>query len=525
MKSLFPAPVEAVFPEKSKIRANDLLEDINRYLDHYGLEADSLIDMQVKGYLLDYYQNAGLPKSTTPAGFRVLALEHPGGTAGSTDIPLLMAYVHGGGRLSDLINISAPLNSVRSNEKAIVEDILDNSPQHVIIGKGLTGGHLANRMYVSWVEHLFKSFPDHLEGIVERLPDHHRRSAMVFVHQMAERLRWTPPDALQPSLSEAQRHGLDRNNYSAQHYQALIRYAGDTKPTLNNHKFLNNVFLTDAFLQLDRSNDTAQVVDNLLSKARATLRTMQSPNEIESVAVQLVACALASHPEHFKAAGFGLNNLVGFTTERIIDDTGAHQRVMSGPLAFFMQYEDLGDPNLHRHVFDHCKRLAPELSIDKIIQKNGVQHSTLVALMMVEQNSFYPALEEFVLNNPIPTHKGIAIAHRIHSDGVASRYKPEALYEIYKSYMNDFPLHAPSTDLNVPQVAPYVAPNTSIKFKTAYESVKGFKELVIARLEALDGLTQAHLSATGLDNDIAPQLVQKLGVRDRGRQFAQELGI
>jgi hypothetical protein len=525
MKSLFPAPVEAVFPEKSKIRASELLEDINRYLDHYGLEADSLIDMQVKGYLLDYYQNAGLPKSTTPAGFRVLALENPGGTAGSTDIPLLMAYVHGGGRLSDLINISAPLNSVRSNEKAIVEDILENSPQHVIIGKGLIGGPLANRMYLSWVEHLFKAYTPHLESIVERLPDHHRRSATVFVHQMAERLRWTPPDALKPSLTETQRLGLDRNSFSAENYKALVQYAGDAKPALNNYRLLGNVFLTDAFLQLERSSDTTQVVDNLLSKARVTLRTMESPNDEEAMAHQMVACALTAHPEHFKAAGFGLNNLVGFPTEGILDETGAHQRILSGPLAFFMQYEGLNDPDLHRNVLEHCQRLEPDLSIDSIIRHNGLQHSTLLALMMIEKDSYYPALEELVLTKPFPTVRGIGIAHRIHSDGVASRYKPEALWEIYKSYMNDFPLHAPGTDLNVAQEAPYVAPNIAIKFKTAYESVKGFKELVIARLDALEGLTQAHLSATGLDNDNAPQLVQKLGVRDRGRQFVQELGI
>lgn len=525
MKSLFPAPVEALFPEKSKLRSRELLEDVNRYLDHYGLEADSLIDMQVKGYLFEYYKTAGRAKSTTPSGFQLLTLEHPGGTAGSIDIPLLMAYVHGGGRISDLINRSASENSARSNEKAIVADILENSPQNIIIGRGLTGGPLANRMYLSWAEHLFKTYTHHLESIVEGLPDHHRRSAMVFVNQMAERLRWTPPDALKPSLSEAQRLGLDRNSFSPENYQALVQYAGDTKPTLNNYKLLNNVFLTDAFLQLERGTDTAQVVENLLRKSRVTLRTMQSPNDEEPMAEQMVACALTAHPELFKAAGFGLNNLVGFPTEGIIDETGAHQRVLSGPLAFFMQYEGLNDPDLHRNVLEHCQRLEPELSIDSIIRHNGVQHSTLVALMMVEKNSYYPALEEFVVNHPLPTDKGKAIAHRIHSDGVASRYKPEALYEIYKCYMNDFPLHSPGTDLDVPQEATYVAPNIAIKFETAYDSIKGFQELVIARLDALEGFTQAHLSATALDSDNAPQLVQKLGVRDRGRQFVQELGI
>lgn len=525
MKSLFPAPVEALFPEKSKTRARELLEDVNRYLDHYGLEADSLIDMKVKGYLFEYYKTAGRAKSTTPSGFQLLTLEHPGSAAGSIDIPLLMAYVHGGGRISDLINRSATDKSARSNEKAIVEDILENSPQHVIIGKGLTGGPLANRMYLSWVEHLFKAYTPHLEGIVERLPDHHRRSATVFVHQMAERLRWTPPDALQPLLSDAQKLGLDRSSFSAENYQALVQYAGDAKPTLGNYRLLSNVFLTDAFLQLERSRDTAEIVENLLRKARVTLRTMQSPNDLETVAVQMVACALTSHPEHFKAAGFGLNNLVGFPTEGIIDETGAHQRVLSGPLALFMQYEGLNDPDLHRHVLEHCQRLEPELSIDSIIRHNGLQHSTLMALMMVEKHCYYPALEEFVLHNPLPTVKGIGFAHRIHSDGVARRYKPEALYEIYKSYMNDFPLHSSDADLNEPQEAPYVAPNIAIKFETAYDSVKGFQELVIARLDALEGLTQAHLSATGLDTFNATQLVQKLGVRDRGRQFVQELGI
>ena len=225
------------------------------------------------------------------------------------------------------------------------------------------------------------------------------------------------------------------------------------------------------------------------------------------------------------AAILRAGGLVGFPTEGIIDETGAHQRVLSGPLALFMQYEGLNDPDLHRHVLEHCQRLDPELSIDSIIRHNGLQHSTLTALMMVEKNCYYPALEEFVLNNPLPTEKGKAIAHRVHSDGVASRYKPEALYEIYKSYLNDFPLRSPGTDLNEPQAAPYVAPNIAIKFETAYDSVNGFQELVIARMDALEGLTQAHLSATGLDSDNAPQLVQKLGVRDRGRQFTQELGV
>ena len=525
MKSLFPAPVEALFPEKSKTRVRELLEDVNRYLDHYGLEAESLIDMQVKGYLLDYYQNAGLPKSTTPAGFEVLTLKHPGGTSGSIDIPLLMAYVHGGGRLSDMVNQSATLNSARANEKAIVEDILENSPQHFIIGRGLTGGPLANRIYVSWVEHLFKAYTPHLESIVERLPDHHRRSATVFVHQMAERLHWTPPDALQPSLSETQKLGLDRSSFSAENYQALVRYAGDVTPTLSNYRLLSNVYLTDAFLQLERSGDTAQVVDNLISKARVTLSTMQSPNDIEAVAVQMVACALSSHPEHFKAAGFGLNNLVGFPTEAIIDETGAHQRVLSGPLAFFMQSEGLNDPDLRRNVLEHCQRLEPELSIDSIIRKNGLQHSSLHALMLVEKNCYYPALEEFVLKNPLPTAKGAGIAHRIHSDGVANRYKPEALYEIYKSYINDLPLSHQGTDLDVLKPTTHVSPEIAIKFKTAYDQVKGFQELVISRLGALEGLTQAHLSATGLNSDNAPQLIQKLGLQDRGKQFSEELGI
>lgn len=525
MKSLFPAPVEALFPEKSKDRVKEILEDINRYLDHYGLEADSLIDMQVKGYLLDYYQNAGLPKSTTPSSFNVLALEHPGGTKGSIDIPLVMAYVHGGGSLADLASNTSTPHSKRVNANIAIEVLLKNSPQGFLIGTGLICSPLTNRMYFSWAEHVVKSHTSDLVEIVENLPDHHARSAKVFLTLLADKLKWVPPGSLRADLTHEQLQGFERDRFSPETYREIVQYSGGYKPSLDNSNLINNVFLADAFVQLEGLGETPQIAENLMRKAGVMLRTMQAfPHDEKAVAEQLVACAFVAHPEPFKTT-YDLKNLVGFPTEAVTDETGCEQRILSGPSAFFMNYQGMSGPDNELFVLQHCKTLNPDFSINSIIRENGVGHSALTTLIRIEKDCYYPALEEFVLQHPLNADRGRAIAFRIHADGVAEKYSPEALFEIYKSYFIDFPLHDSKSDLDAPQETTFVSPNIPDKFKAAYDQVKGFQELVISRLDALEGITQAHLRATGLDSEKAPQLVKKLNVRDRGRQFTQELGV
>jgi hypothetical protein len=530
--SLFPRAIEALFQPLQKARADQILADINVYLQLHHLKADSLVDFQAQGHLSEYLKSDDYEDL-----FFNINIADPY----NHDQALLMAFIADGGRIDDLIH-----NCIHEFEpKYLIDQLSKRSPQEFIATAGLIPGPGANRLYNGMVHHLIEQHAPVIEEHVSSGREHKTvQYTHPLFHQIAQapsltgtvaRYDWPLDDTFSRTLT-AKAHEFDAGAYhdlmihvlAEDHGEQEFEFAegegmeGHYRDPLHN-KMLNTLFYADAYRQLENSSDTATVLMDMRQKAESLLSAAGADevgaDVFDDAVEQMVCCAFTAHPEHFAAAGFGVKNLVGIDPKR--SPTRQVRNVLSGPLAVFSESNAASSRESFAHLRAYLHALEPEFTPDAMIEHQGLNHERIENVIEAEK-AYVAAIVPFVMKPDTSRDDLGTLAYQISKANAFHHYALETLAPIYFQYLYQVPLR--QADGTLAAKGQFQADNSRHIFRELFTQCPGMKEALIAHMESKTGWTHDHLILTGLDYRSAPNVLKAMDLRDQGSVFSSDIG-
>jgi hypothetical protein len=530
--SLFPRAIEALFQPLQKARADQILADINAYLQQHQLEADSLVDFQAQGHLSEYLKSDDYEDL-----FFNINIADPY----NHDQALLMAFIADGGRIDDLIH-----NCIHEFEpKYLIDQLSKRSPQEFIATSGLIPGPGANRLYNNMVHHQIEQFSPIIE---ENIASEQAYKTVYYTqslfHQIAQapslagtvaRYDWLLDDTFRSTLT-AKAHEFDAGAYrdlmihvlADDHGEQEFEFAegegleGHYRDPLHN-RMLNTLFYADAYRQLENSSDTATILQDMRQKAECLLMAAGTDevglDVMDDAVEQMVCCAFTTHPEHFAAAGFGVKNLVGIDPQR--SPTRQVRNLLSGPLAVLSESQAASSKEAFTNLRFYLNALEPEFTPDAMIQRQGLNHERIDDVIAAE-NAYVPAIVPFVMESQRSSKDLGSLGYHITNAKAFHHYSMETLSTIYFHYLYEIPLR--QADGTLPKKSHFQAENNTHIFRQLFSIYPDIKAALIAHMESKTGWTHDHLILTGLDYRSAPRVFKAMDLRDQGSVFSSDIG-
>lgn len=449
-----------------------------------------------------------------------------------SNLPIIMALAHEGGLVSSLV---APnQRSQGLNITSLVHRLPQQSPQRLICTSGLLAGPKSAEIYRHFMKQMIDKHTSLFIEEMRALWEPKREKMRQWFHHMeqitGQKARFA--SEFQPTVDERSMKALTTRleDFDLNEYEHLMTTLVSQEDGYTQREVIDSFFLCDAYRMLEQSQDTALVLKILTAKARFWAEKLERiPAFREYVTEQLLACALFTHPEHFKRAGFGLRNLNGLDCDTTLLTT---QEILSGPLAYFSISRQTSNDNTLTHGLErllaYAQSLVPEFSVDKLIEHSGFANSRVKDLLQL-QGGHSQALEIILAEGALKPRETMSLLNIINDTQSYAAYAPKSLATILANLIKSVQFANADTPINHTGLN-YLDEWGLKKLKDAYftpamAACQGLKEELIEYLGALDGVTLEHLQLTGLEAHEVPKVIQKMPLTDQGKVFSQDLGL
>lgn len=489
---------------------------------HSGLEFDSLKDLcktsGFESFSGDYASN----QTGEPLPFTQLDRID----SHFKDYDLLMALVHDGGRLEDLLRSK----SINLDVKGLLKHVLSTSPQSFILKSGLKPGPGANQMYVRFTQELIECFPDYISSILNSLNEKEKFRCYVNLVNIA---------------SCVEHNGLQHIRINAPiNHSSVMRLTGLTKPgskttpylcELRAHcdhldstedltKFLACTFMSEVFRRSFQGTDDTNLASHMRSRALSWGVLLKCPSfKIPDFADQLMASALCTSPNLFSELGFSHRNLVGLNVNSNL--TGLSKAVSDGPLALLVK----PDYNIYQTL--NCLEFIHDVDqyffINDIYDGQGFRHTNSVKIL-ASIGGHCPGAEYALANETIEPENALAVLRMMSALDCYDRYSEDCLVKLMSYYIDRLPTMGPDgilKPLELLEMTGDVRERARLEFRRAYETNPAFKVKFIEKVETLEGLTPEHLRIFSLSGTDLPKTMTRTSRKDRANMLEDELGL
>ena len=540
---LFSPETEAAIAEPSRSHFPAVLEQFKAYLDEWMDDTSkNLAEVSQRGNLAGFMDS--LPPSILDEHGEYIGCEkklYLLDCANNIDdsyphLPVIMALAHEGGAITDFVSSKNGSNGI--NEWQLIRHLTWLSPQHFICASGLLPGRKSNQMYVDFCKQMVEK---HSQKIAEHCTDGPKdiaQNGKFWFRQMESIVgrKRLLPDGLKLDLPPDLLQSLDAplENFDSKKYHDLMRSLCQDSSNFFDPRVIDNLFFADAFAMLEKTSDTPKVLKVLAEKARfwADIINPHAPAHDDFVE-QMVACAMFTHPDHFRRAGFGLRNLLGLEPGRVMLPLA--KDILSGPITLFSQIRHNRGissefPPALARVLAYAQAAFPEMTVEAMLEKTGFSNKSCMHLIELE-GGHLPIVDSLILEGMADESARAGLLHMIGRAGSYDKYHPNSLVALLVDKFERIDMPRPDEfDGALPNFRHLYDENSLEKdraeiFLPALSANPGLKAALIAHLETLPEVTPDHLKLTNITAVEAPNVARKMSLVDQGHAFSNDLGL
>ena len=447
-------------------------------------------------------------------------------------LPVIMALAHEGGNVGGMV--APDTRSKGLNYESMVHRLTRHSPQQLICTSGLLPGPKSTQIYCDFMKQMIAKHASWLANECNLIPEGDRENLRHWFRNMEEitgqKARFA--SELRVTLDERNLNTISARleDFDLDEYEHLMNTLVQKHENYSRYNVLDHLFLSDAFMMLEKSQDTALVLKVLTNKARFWAGKIEpSLSFHDDLTEQLLACALFTHPEHYKRAGLGLRNLIGLQPDRAVFPFV--EDLLAGPLAFFSisrQLSSFSMTNSLGRLMTYTEAMLPEFGVDKLIENSGFTNTRTMELLKL-QGGHSPALEVMLADGAVPQRLAEPLLDIINETASHAAYQPASLLSLLATMIHRVKSSSSDSHLNNKWIDEL--DENGIKrvrgayFKPAMLARPGLKAELIAYLDKLEGVTANHLQLTGIDAADVPHIVSKMPLNDQGKLFSVDLGL
>ena len=512
---------------------------LSRFLDGIAEPSESLAEVSQKGLLTEFL---GRHRSIGDEFWESKLISNATIDDDYKDLPILLAFAHEGGSLLDLLSN----NDVNGEPqiKSLIGRLLSMSPQQFISTSGLLSGINGSQMYVDLVSQLIDVKSSLMIWAIKTENMELKNPAIYWFRKM-ETLSGvvSRDDSLtfiaDTSLLKANIAGLEA--FDLDDYKQLLNQCGVKATIKNRERSFDSIFLTDAFVLLQTHQDTQAVIKNLTLKAGVWAEIM-SPGRTdhERLVEQMVAVACFAHPQHFRRAGFAINNLATpHDHSMLFPDVNS---LLAGPLVNFSRTRvamRMGQKFAETRLFEYARRLVPGFDLEKLITHSGFTNRTIPAVVE-SVGGHHPVIDQALEGCKINRVVASEMITMIIKNKAFGAYLPSTLLQLCEVKLHDLAYRNEDGELvpflnlenqELPGIPVFEMKTRDIEatrdrlFLPAYAQNPAFKGAMIDHLIAQPGITANHLVMTGIGIEDNPEILRKMHLKDRGDTFHNALGI
>jgi hypothetical protein len=448
-------------------------------------------------------------------------------------LPVIMALAHEGGNVGGMV---APnTRSQGLNYESLVHRLTRYSPQQLICTSGLLPGPKSTQIYCDFMKQMIAKHTSWLANECNLTPEGDKENIRHWFRHMEEitgqKARFA--SELRVTLDDRNLNTLSAplEDFDLGEYEHLMNMLVPNHEHYSKYSVLDHLFLSDAFMMLEQSKDTALALKVLTAKARFWAEKLEpSKSFTDDLTEQLVACALFTHPEHFKRAGFGFRNLMGLQPSRA-GVFSTIQDILAGPIALFSSSRMIAGNNFTfglDRLLTYTQALLPEFSINTLIEHSGFSHTRIMELIKL-QGGHCVALDDLLAGGALPHQWEEWLLDVIGETQSYAAYQPQSLAKVLGELIQKVKF-ADSDGPRNGEGVPFINDKRIKELRAAYfmpamAANPGLKNELIAHLHTLDGVTAEHLQLTGISAHDVQTLVKKMSLNDQGKLFSVDLGL
>lgn len=514
-----------------------------RNVDDRYLNSECLYKVKRLGVHLDYFQShsglkfEGLVELCAISGLRTFLDDYAPHQIGQplpmtglncmdskfSDYDLLMAYVHDGGKLEDLFNISKDGADVQG----LVKQLISSSPQAFIIKSGLKPGEAVNDMYVRLVQEVIECFPDQIANVLNHASKGERDRLYINLVSIAGcaglgGLDHLPINNVPNYKSVCRLAGLFQEGQMPSMYLCELRaHSSLESGTEELNSFLDCTFMSEVFRRTREATNPDLLFVELRNRALAWGMHLKCPMKLMGGFVnQLLASALCTSPALYERAGNSNKNLIGINVNS--DLIGLVKTVSDGPFALFVKPDYDISQTLDCLEFLH--ELDESFHLNDIYDDSGFRHSNAIKILAAI-GGHCPGAEDAILNQEIEPENVLALLRALSSLDCYENYSEDSLVKLMSYYVDRLPMMGQEQPLDFLELTGDMRERARMEFKRAYDANPAFKQKFIEKVETLKGLTHEHLRLFSLSGMDLPKTMARTSRRDRGRLIEDEIGL
>lgn len=546
---LFSLETEMAIAPAFRAHLPKVQDQLERYLSQEAELANDLAHVSRQGLLRPYLQapaqvqilSNGTVRTATKT--RLIDLTDRDLDRTFRHMPIVMALAHEGGKIDDLF---AKGGADGLMPDALIKRLCNLSPQQFIMTSGLLPGSKANRMYIDLFKSVLKTRSTevikHLWDNVDAQGQHYRQwreaiRALTGHEFFDERLMGLGPSYLKTVMTPPDQFCVDD-------YRRLINHQCPGRANID-ETMLDLLYFTEAFALLETCADHVLAIRVLKAKAMVWAERAELVNgdETNDLAEQLLACALVTHPEHYRAAGCGHRNLLGLSKREPWSPTLKFMKIrmvaddlFDGPLAYFSR----GRPEKRKTFFFEAlmsafKSIEPEFSATSLIEQRGFSHLATLGLVK-SMGGHAPVIDAVLMDGDFPIDSGAQWLQMIKGADAYKQYQVNSLVKLLHTQLESVSFFdsANSQSPNEPHKTHTTSKGQQINqltytrdthFAPAYAKVPELRSAVIEHLRGLNGVTSQHLIMAGISASEVPDIVRKMPLQMSGELFASDLGL
>ena len=540
---LFSPETEAAIAEPSRSHFPAVLEQFKAYLDgQMDVTSGNLAEASQSGNLAGFMDS--LPPSILDEQGEIVGSEKKLYLVDCSEniddqyphLPVIMALAHEGGAITDLVSSKNGSNGI--NEWQLIRHLTWLSPQQFICASGLLPGRKSNQMYVDFCKQMIEK---HSQKIAEHCTDGPKdiaQNGKFWFRQMESIVgrKRLLPDGLKLDLPPELLKCLDAplEDFDSSKYHELMRNLCQNGSNFFDARVIDNLFFADAFAMLEKTTDTPKVLKVLAEKARFWAEIINPHAEAHDDFVeQMVACAMFTHQDHFRRAGFGLRNLLGLDPGRVMLPLA--KDILSGPITLFSQIRHNRGissefPPALARVLAYAQAAFPEMTVEALLEKTGFSNKSCMHLIELE-GGHLPIIDSLILDGMADENTRAGLLYMIGRSGSYDKYHPTSLVALLVDKFERIDMPRPDElDGAVPKFRHLYDEDSLEKdrvevFLPALKANPGLKAALITYLENLPQVTPDHLKLTSISVVEAPNVARKMSLVDQGQLFSNDLGL
>ncbi|WP_338924735.1 hypothetical protein V0M98_34515 (plasmid) [Pseudomonas silesiensis] len=445
-------------------------------------------------------------------------------------LPIIMALAHEGG---SIWSMTAPYGGNQGlNIKSLVKRLSMLSPQQLICTSGLLPSATSTQMFRDLMKQMIAKHASFFEAELLNGPEGEGQNMRHWFWQMEQLTGECSLEThrLDISVTTRQLNALDQRleEFDLGEYEYLMSSLISSDDSYAQYDVLDHLFFSDAFMMLEQSEDTALVLKVLTAKARFWAGKLDNYfTRDDDLTEQLLACALFTHPEHFKRAGFGMRNLIGINPQRA--NSEKVKDILSGPLAFFSSSRQAAGQTFGLdRLLTYTKALVPEVTVDEVLEHSNLLNTRAMALLTL-QGGHSPVIEMLLAEGSLPSRWSETLLDVIGETQSHAIYHPYSLAKMLSQQMKRIKCSNTDSPLNPDGLSYFDSARINRSrmkyFAPAMAANGGLKDELIDCLRGFKGVSAEHFQITGIDASEAKDVVAGMSLQEQGKLFSVDLGL